>query len=162
MNESIPNWSVRRFTQCIEIVQISALCIFFVCSRSQKKISPTRIITPWTLDKNMHKKPLPPYQYYPTGEVKKIVLGSQIELSYTYHISGALKTAEAKRLPDGVSLFSETLYYEDCGKSDCEPQYNGNISRMVHEMAVDGDHERLRQLCIRYYGQSHRGQILAR
>ena len=94
--------------------------------------------------KNGHatEAPVANYQYYPTGEVKKIILGSQIELSYTYHISGALKTAEAKRLSDSFSLFSETLYYEDCGKSDCKPQYNGNISRMVHKMAVDGDHER--------------------
>ena len=52
------------------------------------------------------------YDYYPTGSVKTIIMGNAITLSYTYHISGAVKTAMAKD-SRGNSLYSETLYYED-------------------------------------------------
>ena len=54
--------------------------------------------------------------------------------SRSNHISGAVKTAEVKDA-SGANLYSETLYYEDCGSDDCKPQYNGNISRMVHQLA---------------------------
>ena len=76
------------------------------------------------------------YEYYPTGAVKSITLGKSIILTYTYHISGAVKTAIITSA-DGSKLYSETLYYEDCGGNGCEAQYNGNISRMVHEMALN-------------------------
>jgi hypothetical protein len=76
------------------------------------------------------------YEYYPTGAVKKITMGNSLTLSYTYHISGAVKTAKVNSADDG-KVYSETLYYEDCGDNGCTPQYNGNISRMAHEMAVD-------------------------
>ena len=74
------------------------------------------------------------YKYYPTGSVKSVDLGNSLVVSYTYHISGAVKTAEVKDA-SGANLYSETLYYEDCGSDDCKPQYNGNISRMVHQLA---------------------------
>ena len=75
------------------------------------------------------------YEYYPTGSVKRVTLGDAIALDYTYHISGAMKTAVATNLANNSTLFSETLYYEDCGSSGCTPQYNGNISRMVQSLA---------------------------
>lgn len=74
------------------------------------------------------------YTYYPTGGVKTVTMGNSLTLTYTYHISGAVKTA-AVQSADGNTLYSETLYYEDCGSNTCTPQYNGNISRMVHELA---------------------------
>ena len=89
------------------------------------------------------------YTYYPTGEVKSVTMGNSITLTYTYHISGAVKSATYTASSDVIpasspsviqsdseeSLYSETLYYEDCGNNACTPQYNGNISRMVHELA---------------------------
>jgi RHS repeat-associated protein len=75
------------------------------------------------------------YEYYPTGALKKVELGHSIVLSYTYHISGAVKNVEITSA-DGSKLYSETLYYEDCGGNGCKPQYNGNISRMAHEMTL--------------------------
>ncbi len=61
-------------------------------------------------------------------------LGNSLTLSYTYHISGAVKTAEV-RSADNRELYADTLYYEDCGNNACTPQYNGNISRMAHRLA---------------------------
>src|SRR5574344_1888043 len=76
------------------------------------------------------------YEYYPTGSVKRIALGGgTLSLDYTYHISGAVKSAAATRTDDGATLYSETLYYEDCGGAGCTPQYNGNVSRMAHSLA---------------------------
>ena len=80
------------------------------------------------------------YAYYPTGNVKTVTMGNSITLTYTYHISGAIKTATYSSVipatePESGKLYSETLYYEDCGSNTCTPQYNGNISRMVHELA---------------------------
>ena len=86
------------------------------------------------------------YAYYPTGSVNAVTMGSSITLTYTYHISGAIKTATYSSVIPATSssvilndseesLYSETLYYEDCGSNTCTPQYNGNISRMVHELA---------------------------
>ncbi len=67
-----------------------------------------------------------------------MTLGNSLTISYTYHISGAVKTAAVisakKDGPDPDTLYSEKLYYEDCGSSNCA-QYNGNISRMAHELA---------------------------
>ena len=82
------------------------------------------------------------YAYYPTGSVKTVTMGNSITLTYTYHISGAIKTATYSSVipatePESGKLYSETLYYEDCGSNICTPQYNGNISRMVHELAHD-------------------------
>jgi RHS repeat-associated protein len=74
------------------------------------------------------------YEYYPTGNIKTVVLGNSLTLSYTYHISGAVNTATVESTT-GDTLYSESLYYEDCGNDDCSPQYNGNISRMVHKLA---------------------------
>ena len=74
------------------------------------------------------------YAYYPTGSVKTVTMGNSITLTYTYHISGAVKTATVQSA-DGNTLYSETLYYEDCGGNGCTPQYNGNISRMTHYLA---------------------------
>lgn len=62
---------------------------------------------------------------------------------YQYHISGAVKRATAYVLDGSVNgansmpkvLYSEILYYEDCDSEGCTPQYNGNISRMVHQLA---------------------------
>jgi RHS repeat-associated protein len=93
------------------------------------------------------------YEYYPTGSVKSIKMGNTITLDYEYHISGAVKSAVAYVLDGSVGgassntanlttassvpkvLYSETLYYEDCDSEGCTPQYNGNISRMVHWLA---------------------------
>src|SRR5574344_2092386 len=99
------------------------------------------------------------YVYYPTGSVKSIKMGNTITLDYEYHISGAVKSAVAYVLEEASSgsnggssggvlnesttaassvpkvLYSETLYYEDCDSEGCTPQYNGNISRMVHHLA---------------------------
>src|SRR5574344_1104083 len=99
------------------------------------------------------------YDYYPTGSVKSIKMGNTITLDYEYHISGAVKSAVAYVLDNSTSgsnggssggvlnesttaassvpkvLYSETLYYEDCDSEGCTPQYNGNISRMVHHLA---------------------------
>ena len=74
------------------------------------------------------------YEYYPTGSVKTVTLGNSLTLAYTYHISGAIKTAEV-RSADNRELYADTLYYEDCGGNGCTPQYNGNISRMAHHLA---------------------------
>jgi RHS repeat-associated protein len=83
------------------------------------------------------------YEYYPTGSVKSIKMGNTITLDYEYHISGTVKSAVAYVLDGSVNgassvpkvLYSETLYYEDCDSDGCTPQYNGNISRMVHKLA---------------------------
>src|SRR5690554_2720341 len=99
------------------------------------------------------------YEYYPTGSVKSIKMGNTITLDYEYHISGAVKSAVAYVLDNATSgsnggssggvlnesttaassvpkvLYSEALYYEDCDSEGCTPQYNGNISRMVHHLA---------------------------
>src|SRR5574344_485565 len=83
------------------------------------------------------------YEYYPTGSVKSIKMGNTITLDYEYHISGAVKSAVAYVLDGSVDgansvpkvLYSEILYYEDCDSEGCTPQYNGNISRMVHHLA---------------------------
>ena len=74
------------------------------------------------------------YDYYPTGSVKTVVLGNSLTLSYTYHISCAMKTATVLSA-DNRELYADTLYYEDCGGNGCTPQYNGNISRMAHHLA---------------------------
>ena len=79
------------------------------------------------------------YEYYPTGNVKNVIMGNSIILSYTYHISGAVKTAVFNAMEDGRELYSDTLYYEDCGGNGCKSQYNGNISRMVQKMAFSSD-----------------------
>ena len=78
--------------------------------------------------------PLAHYEYYPTGSVKSVNLGNSLTLAYTYHISGAVKTATVTSI-GGDQLYSETLNYEDCGNGECTPQYNGNISRMAHQLA---------------------------
>ena len=78
------------------------------------------------------------YEYYPTGSVKTVTLGNSLKLSYTYHISGAIKTAEVKSA-DNRELYADTLYYEDCGNNACTPQYNGNISRMAHHLAHENN-----------------------
>jgi RHS repeat-associated protein len=99
------------------------------------------------------------YEYYPTGSVQSVKLGNTITLDYEYHISGAVKSAVAYVLDNATSgsnggssggvlnesttaassvpkvLYSEILYYEDCDSEGCTPQYNGNISRMVHKLA---------------------------
>ena len=67
--------------------------------------------------------------------MKSVLLGSNISIDYTYHISGAVASAVVKRA-DGSNLFNETLFYEDCGGDGCKPQYNGNISRMTHELVT--------------------------
>ena len=76
------------------------------------------------------------YTYYPTGSVKNIVMGNTLTLTYTYHISGAVKSARVTTA-NGAELYSQTLYYEDCGDGDCKPRYNGNISYMAHRLAHD-------------------------
>ena len=78
------------------------------------------------------------YEYYPNGSVKTVTLGNSLTLTYTYHISGAVKTATVQSA-DGKTLYAETLHYEDCDGIGCTPQYNGNISRMVHELAHGND-----------------------
>lgn len=75
------------------------------------------------------------YTYYPTGSVRSVVLGGSITIDYTYHISGAVASAIVKRA-DGSNLYKEFLSYEDCGDNGCKPQYNGNISRMTHELVT--------------------------
>ena len=67
-------------------------------------------------------------------KLKTVTMGNTLTLTYTYHISGAVKTATVQSA-DGNTLYSETLYYEDCGNNACTPQYNGNISRIAHELA---------------------------
>ena len=89
-----------------------------------------RVSDIYTKNGNGSQAILAHYEYYPTGSVKNITMGNALMLSYTYHISGAVKTATVKSI-EGKELYSETLHYED---SD-NPQYNGNISRMVHQMA---------------------------
>lgn len=74
------------------------------------------------------------YSYYPTGSVKTVTMGNSLTISYTYHISGALKTAKVETA-NGGDIYSETLQYEDCGDNECEPQYNGNISYMAQRIA---------------------------
>ena len=78
------------------------------------------------------------YEYYPTGSVKTVTMGNSVTLTYTYHISGAVKTATIQSA-DGKTLYADTLYYEDCNGNGCTPQYNGNISRMVYELAHGND-----------------------
>ncbi|SHH87874.1 RHS repeat-associated core domain-containing protein [Fibrobacter sp. UWH9] len=74
------------------------------------------------------------YTYYPTGNVKSVRLGNSVTIDYSYHISGAIKSASVKRA-DGMELYKEELFYEDCGNNSCKPQYNGNVSRMVHQLS---------------------------
>lgn len=85
------------------------------------------------------------YTYYPTGEVKTVSMGNSLSLTNTYHISGAVKSAKYTYSPnvipapepESAPLYSETLYYEDCGDDECTPQYNGNISYMAHRLLHD-------------------------
>ncbi len=85
------------------------------------------------------------YTYYPTGSVKTVTMGNSLSLTYTYHISGAVKSAKYTYSPnvipapepESAPLYSETLYYEDCGDDECTPQYNGNISYMAHRLLHD-------------------------
>ena len=74
------------------------------------------------------------YEYYPTGSVKSVHMGNTLTLAYTYHISGALKTARVTTA-NGAEWYSEKLHYEDCGDDGCTPQYNGNISYMAQRIA---------------------------
>ena len=74
------------------------------------------------------------YEYYPTGSVKSVHMGNILTIVYTYHISGALRTARVTTA-NGAEWYSEMLHYEDCGDSECEPQYNGNISYMAQRIA---------------------------
>ena len=85
-----------------------------------------------------NKVPVAHYDYYPTGSVRTVKLGNSLTLSYTYHISGAVKTAEV-RSADNREIYADTLYYEDCGNNACTPQYNGNISRMAHHLAHENN-----------------------
>ncbi len=85
-----------------------------------------------------NKVPVAHYDYYPTGSVRTVKFGNSLTLSYTYHISGAVKTAEV-RSADNRELYADTLYYEDCGNNACTPQYNGNISRMAHHLAHENN-----------------------
>src|SRR5574344_1360634 len=95
-----------------------------------------RVDTLYAKDGAGNETVLAAYEYYPTGSVKRIALGGgTLSLDYTYHISGAVKSAAATRTDDGATLYSETLYYEDCGGAGCTPQYNGNVSRMAHSLA---------------------------
>src|SRR5574344_1594987 len=118
-----------------------------------------RVDTLYVTNGSSSETVLAAYEYYPTGSVKSIKMGNTITLDYEYHISGAVKTATAYVLDNATSgsnggssggvlnesttaassvpkvLYSETLYYEDCDSEGCTPQYNGNISRMVHKLA---------------------------
>lgn len=90
------------------------------------------------------------YEYLPTGAVKSIKMGNALTLSYSYHISGAVKTIDVTSTRE-EQLYSETLYYEDCGDGECTPQYNGNISRMLHKLAHSNqDYEALRDVQYTY------------
>lgn len=89
------------------------------------------------------------YVYYPTGSVKTVNMGNSLTLTYTYHISGAMKTATVKSASGG-ELYSETLHYEDCGGSDCDPQYNGNISYMAQRI-VHGNRDFVQNRDVAYY-----------
>lgn len=95
------------------------------------------------------------YSYYPTGSVKTVNMGNSLTISYTYHISGALKTAKVETA-NGGELYSEMLHYEDCGDNECEPQYNGNISYMVQRIAHNNrDFVQIRDVAY-YYDQLNR------
>src|SRR5574344_3045382 len=112
-----------------------------------------RVDTLYVTNGSSSETVLAAYEYYPTGSVKSIKMGNTITLDYEYHISGAVKSAVAYVLDGSVGgassntanlttassvpkvLYSETLYYEDCDSEGCTPQYNGNISRMVHHLA---------------------------
>src|SRR5574344_980730 len=118
-----------------------------------------RVDTLYVTNGSSSETVLAAYEYYPTGSVKSIKMGNTITLDYEYHISGAVKSAVAYVLDNSTSgsnggssggvlnesttaassvpkvLYSETLYYEDCDSEGCAPQYNGNISRMVHHLA---------------------------
>jgi len=95
------------------------------------------------------------YAYYPTGSVKTVNMGNSLTISYTYHISGALKTAKVETA-NGGELYSEMLHYEDCGDNECEPQYNGNISYMVQRIAHNNrDFVQIRDVAY-YYDQLNR------
>ena len=95
------------------------------------------------------------YAYYPTGSVKTVNMGNSLTISYTYHISGALKTAKVETA-NGGDIYSETLQYEDCGDNECEPQYNGNISYMVQRIAHNNrDFVQIRDVAY-YYDQLNR------
>jgi len=95
-----------------------------------------RVDTLYVKNGSVAETVLATYEYYPTGSVKQIALGGgALTLSYTYHISGAVKTAIAKNVSSGTILYSETLDYEDCGSENCTPQYAGNVSRMMYSLA---------------------------
>jgi len=87
---------------------------------------------------NANLSELARYEYYPTGSVKTVILGNSLRLNYTYHISGAIKTAVVKSA-ENREIYADTLFYEDCGNESCTPQYNGNISRMAHHLAHGND-----------------------
>ena len=90
------------------------------------------------------------YEYFPTGGVKTVTLGNSLVLSYTYHIGGALKTATVVSA-EGGELYADTLHYGDCGDGACTPQYNGNVSRLVHRLAHgNGDYGDLRDVRYAY------------
>ncbi|MCQ2103455.1 MAG: DUF4329 domain-containing protein [Fibrobacter sp.] len=82
-----------------------------------------------------NEKLLASYEYYPLGTLKSVTLGDNITVTYTYHISGAVKSATTSSKFQDKPLYKETLFYEDCGSTDCKPQYNGNVSQMTHYLA---------------------------
>ena len=41
------------------------------------------------------------------------------------------------RIGNDCAYAAVIIGYEDCGGNGCTPQYNGNISRMTHELAHD-------------------------
>ncbi|PZW62348.1 RHS repeat-associated core domain-containing protein [Fibrobacter sp. UWR1] len=82
-----------------------------------------------------NEKLLASYVYYPLGTLKSVTLGDNITVTYTYHISGAVKSATTSSKFQDKPLYKETLFYEDCGSTDCKPQYNGNVSQMTHYLA---------------------------
>ncbi|WP_217990594.1 RHS repeat domain-containing protein [Fibrobacter sp. UWT3] len=87
--------------------------------------------------------------------MKTVNMGNSLTISYTYHISGALKTAKVETA-NGGELYSEMLHYEDCGDNECELQYNGNISYMVQRIAHNNrDFVQIRDVAY-YYDQLNR------
>ena len=95
------------------------------------------------------------YEYYPTGSVKSVHMGNILTIVYTYHISGALRTARVTTA-NGAEWYSEMLHYEDCGDNECETQYNGNISYMVQRIAHNNrDFVQIRDVAY-YYDQLNR------
>ena len=77
------------------------------------------------------------YDYYPSGKARRVLLGGgAVELAFTYHIGGSLRSVIAKDVIQNKEIYAQDLFYEDCDVQGCVGQYSGNVSRMAQDMVA--------------------------